>query len=412
MNDGYLAHHGIKGMKWGVRRYRNYDGTLTDAGRKRYSLNRVDLVQRPLSNFPTAVLARKVSKKSAEHQLNSFDYDIEDKEGNKLGHLYLYKESPSSLNINWIDIKQKHRGQKYAQEVLNGVIDEARKRGYKQITLEVPDEDDSALHIYKKLGFKKTRGKISEILNPMVLNLDQQKTFAPDESNDGYLAHHGVKGMKWGVRRYRNYDGTLTHLGKLHYENRDSHISPGKKLYRVSTKEREKNSGFTYMTPSEADHKLYSKEAQCGIYDRETGELCTDIFSTEYKVTRDILIPSFNKSMEAFIATTKDIPIKDLQREVSDQNRIVSDEFNKDFIYNFSNLSVKRCQEDAYITFSSSLAWSEKNRKIFFDELGRQGYSAVWDENDRGANKFTKKPFILFEKDGYVEQTKSKRYKE
>ena len=31
-----LYHWGIKGMKWGVRRYRNEDGTLTDAGRKRY----------------------------------------------------------------------------------------------------------------------------------------------------------------------------------------------------------------------------------------------------------------------------------------------------------------------------------------------------------------------------------------
>lgn len=32
----YIAHHGIKGQKWGVRRYQNPDGTLTDEGRRRY----------------------------------------------------------------------------------------------------------------------------------------------------------------------------------------------------------------------------------------------------------------------------------------------------------------------------------------------------------------------------------------
>lgn len=32
-----LYHWGIKGMKWGVRRYQNSDGTLTAAGRKRYN---------------------------------------------------------------------------------------------------------------------------------------------------------------------------------------------------------------------------------------------------------------------------------------------------------------------------------------------------------------------------------------
>lgn len=31
-----LIHSGIKGMKWGVRRYQNKDGSLTPAGKKRY----------------------------------------------------------------------------------------------------------------------------------------------------------------------------------------------------------------------------------------------------------------------------------------------------------------------------------------------------------------------------------------
>lgn len=33
-SNGELYHYGVKGMKWGVRRYRNADGTLTRAGRK------------------------------------------------------------------------------------------------------------------------------------------------------------------------------------------------------------------------------------------------------------------------------------------------------------------------------------------------------------------------------------------
>jgi len=34
----YIAHHGIKGQKWGVRRFQNKDGTLTAAGKKRQQI--------------------------------------------------------------------------------------------------------------------------------------------------------------------------------------------------------------------------------------------------------------------------------------------------------------------------------------------------------------------------------------
>ena len=39
--------------------------------------------------------------------------------------------------------------------------------------------------------------------------------YAIDTTND--LAHHGILGMKWGVRRYQNEDGSLTSAGRLRY---------------------------------------------------------------------------------------------------------------------------------------------------------------------------------------------------
>ena len=39
MQSEELAHHGIPGMKWGVRRFQNKDGSLTAAGKKRYGSN-------------------------------------------------------------------------------------------------------------------------------------------------------------------------------------------------------------------------------------------------------------------------------------------------------------------------------------------------------------------------------------
>lgn len=35
LDENYLSHHGVKNMKWGVRRYQNKDGSLTLAGKKR-----------------------------------------------------------------------------------------------------------------------------------------------------------------------------------------------------------------------------------------------------------------------------------------------------------------------------------------------------------------------------------------
>lgn len=55
--------------------------------------------------------------------------------------------------------------------------------------------------------------------------------------DETYLAHFGIKGMKWGVRRYRNSDGSLTESGKARYTKSGKKKNPRK----MSSKDLEKS---------------------------------------------------------------------------------------------------------------------------------------------------------------------------
>lgn len=174
-----LYHHGIKGQKWGVRRFQNKDGSLTPAGEKRYGdggqtpkqqtkkSNSIDGtkvyskhgVEVSLQKQPTSLIAKavgKLSKKSREYQEKSDFMDV--KVGGKtVGDLQLYREDKKSINVVWVSINEGHEGQGYGKAVMQAVVDHAKKQGLDKVTLEVPSISPNARHIYESLGFEATK---------------------------------------------------------------------------------------------------------------------------------------------------------------------------------------------------------------------------------------------------------------
>lgn len=75
----YLEHYGIKGMKWGIRRYQNADGTLTDAGRKRANKLRAKEIKKR---------SKKIRNKEDLAKMTSYIMSM------PLRELELYNKSP------------------------------------------------------------------------------------------------------------------------------------------------------------------------------------------------------------------------------------------------------------------------------------------------------------------------------
>lgn len=315
-----LYHHGILGMRWGIRRYQNPDGSLTPAGQRRLDrkttkeenkrrkkeakeqakkekiLKDPELLKRNIDKFSEEEVARAMQNFAWQDKISEIKKhrseanwrkaeDMADKAitiGNYANAAITFLNTPAGkelrnklgfgtndigsfktpeeiaaskravekakLELNQLRANSNKAVLEYNKantqwewdkaDRHNKVFDEAMKRQNdaedreRQVEKSQLDLDSARLKYAKDyLNYQRDLAGDKSSFDP-----DDYEAFDPDDeerkyrlrrvkhaaTNDfraysDYLMHYGVKGMKWGVRRYQDKNGRLTAEGKEHY---------------------------------------------------------------------------------------------------------------------------------------------------------------------------------------------------
>ena len=128
------------------------------------------------------------------------------------------------------------------------------------------------------------------------------------ENNE--LQHWGIKGMKWGVRRYQNSDGTLTAAGKKRYNKELAKLREEKKVLENKRKTQAKMDKLDAMRKEIDDMKSGKKPAaesgKKSMKDMSNEELSAAITRAQLEKNYRDLHPAVITRVDRFIGKLKD----------------------------------------------------------------------------------------------------------
>ena len=209
------------------------------------------------------------------------------------------------------------------------------------------------------------------------------EAYSPEE-----LAHHGVLGMKWGVRKVVDQSSGRK---AIDYTTEGFVIKKGSEMQRISGVMNEINKGSGYASFLEEDAKVY----------RDIGKVFSKVgfkqFDMTLKVKKDLVSPSQKERVNVFLKKMEDPKFakefKSQQRKMFMLNLYNPNDVKMSLKY--KELSLKKAK--AYRMLNSAISGNKSLRKQYLDEFKKLHYDFILDEAD-SSNKQSTAPIIFLER--------------
>ena len=162
-----LYHHGIKGMRWGIRRFQRKDGSLTPAGQKRRARLESELKQLSPKKRKTKAEVEQAARKKTVYEMT--DAELRERT-NRMRIEKEYYDAQKNLAI--VNPPQISKGKKFMNSLVNDVVAPAAKtvgkawlESFMKDKLGLVSIDDrvkKAKALYEIADYNEKRRKINE----------------------------------------------------------------------------------------------------------------------------------------------------------------------------------------------------------------------------------------------------------